>query len=167
MVVHIDQAVFCQAVHQFAIAVFVTPAGIGHIVGYLRHVFHATRYYDIIVSQHNALSPEGNALHAGGADFVDGSAGNRIGNARETRCLARRRLTQIGAHDVAHQHFVHFFGGNTRFFQCATNGCCTQLSGGNSCQTSAETANGCANSGDYVYFLHVEIDMVRLIDLRW
>ena len=162
VVIGISEAVFGKAVYHFGVPVFAAPAGTGHVVGNVRHAFHATGNYQVIVTEHNALCTEHNGFHTGRAHFIHGGTWHILADAGTKSCLAGRGLTEVGGNYITHEYFLDLIGGNTRFFEGSFDGSGPQVDGAKLGEHTTKTSQGGTDGGGDEYFFHVLVYLVRL-----
>ena len=71
-----------------------------------------------------------------------------------TGSLPRGRLPEVGADDVAHEHFIDICGLNAGFFQGAPDGGSAEVGGGDARQDAAKTSDRRANRRNDKHFFH-------------
>ena len=95
VVVDIGQAVEDHAVDRLQVPQLDALPAV-EIVRHLGHILHAPCDGDINLPEGNGVGRQVNGLHAAGADFIDGRAGDRVRDTRAHGGLSGRGLTQAG-----------------------------------------------------------------------
>mmetsp|Transcript_25459 Transcript_25459/g.75249 ORF Transcript_25459/g.75249 Transcript_25459/m.75249 type:complete len:571 (-) Transcript_25459:525-2237(-) len=107
LAVRIPQPVLDQPVHHLAMPHAQPLAAGRHVVRYVAHRLHAPGDDDVGGARADRLVGQHDRLKAARTHLVDDCARDRVGQPRGQHRLRGRRLPEIGAAHVPHEHLVH------------------------------------------------------------
>ncbi len=142
------QAVGHHRVEQFLVPHPKPITGSAKKVGGVTHRLHAARHRNLDITNGDTLRCQHDGLETRTAHLVDGERGDMVAEPAAESRLPRRRLTETGPDDIAHDALV-----NARWVDSGpSHGLAdherTQVRGGQRLEAAKEFARGCANGGN-------------------